>query len=144
MYFNSCYDVLEMHICICTTNRFLTFSCSWMLGGWLCVIEACRYCFVRCKSKPMCVTCRKYTGNLCIMGYIYFPKLLYTKVLVGHESIQSLHISQQVETEQDRIGKNWSGTGHKFPLIRESEMSWVIEVNMTGVQHKLGLSLIQP
>lgn len=75
MYFNSCYDVLEMHICICTTNRFLTLSCSWMLAGWLCVIEACRYCFVRCKSKPMCVTCRKYTGNLCIMGYIYFPKL---------------------------------------------------------------------
>lgn len=53
----------------------------------------------------------------------------------------SHNVSRQNKTESERPR---SGTGHKFPLIRESEMSGVIEVNMTGVQHRLGLSLIQP
>lgn len=87
MYFNFCYDVLEVYICICIINRFLIFSCSWMLVGWFCVIEVCWYCFVRCKLKLMCVICRKYIGNFCIMGYIYFFKLLYIKVFVGYELI---------------------------------------------------------
>lgn len=57
-------------------------------------------------SRSQCASLAESTQEISVLwGTSTSPKLLYTKVLVGHESIQSLHISQQVETEQDRIGK---------------------------------------
>lgn len=57
-------------------------------------------------SQSQCASLAESTQEISVLwGTSTSPKLLYTKVLVGHESIQSLHISQQVETEQDRIGK---------------------------------------
>lgn len=55
-------------------------------------------------SRSQCASLAESTQEISVLwGTSTSPN--YTKVLVGHESIQSLHISQQVETEQDRIGK---------------------------------------